>query len=95
MATARIRHAATLAATKAIRCHVRSRRVRTISRVEERRGSVDLLIAAPFPLPAHRTQRADFPHCALGLVSRAGMRHTSTTWRDQTNDPELIEDRRV
>jgi hypothetical protein len=26
---------------------------------------------APFPLPAHRTQRADFPHCALRLASRA------------------------
>ena len=29
---------------------------------------------ARFPRPAHRTGRADFPHPALGLVSRQGMR---------------------
>ncbi len=29
---------------------------------------------APFLLPAHRTVRADFPHTALGRVSRQGMR---------------------
>ena len=39
-----------------------------------RRLSLDagasVLAIAPFPLPAHRTQRADFPHCALRLASR-------------------------
>ena len=39
-----------------------------------RRLSLDagasVLAIAAFPLPAHRTQRADFPHCALRLASR-------------------------
>jgi len=29
---------------------------------------------APFPIPAHRTGREDFPHPALRLVSRCGTR---------------------
>ena len=32
------------------------------------------LANAPFPLPAHRTGRADFPHPALRLTSRQGPR---------------------
>jgi len=59
-------------------------------RVEEERGDVQVrrrrwratsFVAAlaektiiPFLLPAHRTGRADFPHPALGRVSRQGMR---------------------
>jgi hypothetical protein len=35
------------------------------SRVEERRGAAN----GPFPLPAHQTGRADFPHPAFRLVS--------------------------
>jgi len=61
-----------------------------IGRVEEKRGGVQdrrrqkraaSFVAAlaewsiaPFLLPAHRTGRADFPHPALGRVSREGMR---------------------
>lgn len=59
-------------------------------RVEEERGDVQgqrrlmraasFVVAlaekpiAPFLLPAHRTGRADFPHPALGRVSRGDMR---------------------
>src|SRR6476660_2808191 len=39
---------------------------RSFSRVEERRGAA---LRSPFPLPAHRTGRADFPHPALRLAS--------------------------
>jgi hypothetical protein len=41
-------------------------------RVESRRGRVPCTV--PFPLPAHRTQRADFPHYALRLISSQGTR---------------------
>jgi len=47
-----------------------------VSRVESgRRGT-----GARFPRPPHRTGRADFPHPALGLVSRQGLqgRHAAT-----------------
>ncbi len=43
-----------------------------MSRVEEGRGGI-----APFPLPAHRTGRADFPHPALRLTSPQGTRWTT------------------
>ena len=59
---------------------------RRYGKVEKRRGGgrrgelllpaafadagASVLAIAPFPLPAHRTQRADFPHCALRLASR-------------------------
>jgi len=35
--------------------------------VESRRGAV--LRSSPFPLPAHQTGRADFPHPAFRLAS--------------------------
>jgi hypothetical protein len=35
---------------------------------------VSIRSIAPFPLPAHRTGRADFPHPALRLDSREGSR---------------------
>jgi hypothetical protein len=45
-------------------------------RVEDGRGSLGPVANAPFPIPAHRTGRADLPHPALGqdftpLLSRA------------------------
>src|SRR6478736_6924044 len=43
-----------------------------LSRVEERRG--DALIRAPFPLPAHQTGHAAFPHPAFRQVSSRGTR---------------------
>src|SRR5262245_15487206 len=62
----------------------------TASRVEEKRGGVQdrrrrrrarsfvpalaEWTIAPVLLPAHRTGRADFPHPALGRVSRQGRR---------------------
>src|SRR5438477_12151407 len=47
--------------------------------VESRRGAVAWGHAAiaPFPLPAHRTGRADFPHTALRLASSQGTRRVS------------------
>ena len=44
------------------------------SGVEERRGDLGPVAIAPFPLPAHRTGRADFPHPALRLASLQGPR---------------------
>jgi hypothetical protein len=38
-------------------------------RVEDGRGSLGPMANAPFPIPAHRTGRADFRHPALRLVS--------------------------
>ena len=68
-------------------------------RVEKKRGSVQnrrrlrraaSFVAAlaeksiaPSLLPAHRTGRADFPHPALGRVSRQGMRAADRTRRGQ------------
>src|ERR1019366_2874317 len=53
-------------------CHAReqvSRRVST-RQVESRMGaSTGANSAAPFPIPAHQTGRADFPHPAFRLVS--------------------------
>jgi len=39
------------------------------SRVEDGRGGLSLLAIAPFPIPAHQTGRADFPHPAFRLDS--------------------------
>ena len=68
-----------------------------VGRVEEKRGGVQdrrrrlraaSFVAAlaeksiaPVLLPAHRTVRADFPHTALGRVSRQGMRRDERTNR--------------
>ena len=58
--------------------------------VESRRGAVaEACGIAPFPLPAHRTGRADLPHPALRLASPQGTRWTAnlgwclatTPWR--------------
>src|SRR6267143_278373 len=38
-------------------------------RVEDGRGCLGPMANAPFPIPAHRTGRADFRHPALRLVS--------------------------
>src|SRR5262249_51691495 len=38
-------------------------------RVEDGRGSLGPLANAPFPIPAHRTGRAELPHPALRLAS--------------------------
>src|SRR6266849_1162936 len=40
------------------------------SRVEERRGDLGHAAIVPFPLLAHRTGRADFPHPALRPASQ-------------------------
>src|SRR6202161_4222800 len=40
-----------------------------MGRVEEGRGVLRALPIAPFPIPAHQTGRADFPHPAFRLVS--------------------------
>jgi hypothetical protein len=48
--------------------------------VESRRGAVawgPTGTITPFPLPAHRTQRADFPHYALRLASPQGTRRVT------------------
>jgi hypothetical protein len=46
-------------------------------RVEDRRGSLGPMANAPFPIPAHRTGRADFRHPALRLASPQGTRRRS------------------
>jgi hypothetical protein len=46
----------------------------SIGRVEDRRGSLGPVANAPFPIPAHRTGRADFRHPALRLASPQGTR---------------------
>src|SRR5258706_8712935 len=40
-----------------------------VGRVEDGRGCLGPMANAPFPIPAHRTGRADFRHPALRLVS--------------------------
>src|SRR5690349_6603529 len=42
----------------------------------------------PFPHPAHRTQQADFPHCALGQDSRLHPRRAAAEL-GQTHEPEV------
>src|SRR3954466_4220757 len=46
-------------------------------RVEDGRGSLGPMANAPFPIPAHRTGRADFRHPALRLASPQGTRRRS------------------
>jgi hypothetical protein len=80
------------------------------SRVEDGRGGCESLMnfgctfvhspqpsaaVAPFPVPAHRTQHAVFPHYALRLASRGGIRQRGTGWRRQLRDLELAEDRLI
>jgi hypothetical protein len=43
-----------------------------------------------FPQSAHRTGRADYPHPALGLVSRHGMRGRRHTTGIQANETQFI-----
>jgi len=45
------------------------RAFRGARRVEDGRGGLSLLAIAPFPIPAHQTGRADFPHPAFRPVS--------------------------
>lgn len=58
-----------------------------LSRVEEGRGRS--LPAAPFPFPAHRTGRADFPHPALRLASPQGLRLGLKMHASETDDTEV------
>src|SRR5262245_24570733 len=55
----------------------RSRWVRE-GRVEDGRGSLGPVANAPFPIPAHRTGRADLRHPALRLDSPRGTRRRRT-----------------
>ena len=58
------------------------------ARVESRSGAVAGSIDhAPFPLPAHRTGRADFPHPALRLASRQGPRRRGWVRRTTPSFP--------
>jgi hypothetical protein len=41
-------------------------------RVEDGRGGLGPMASAPFPIPAHRTGRAELPHPALRLASPQG-----------------------
>ena len=50
----------------------RSRSYGELGRVEDGRGSLGPLASAPFPIPAHRTGRADLRHPALRLASPQG-----------------------
>src|SRR5215211_7928820 len=46
-------------------------------RVEDGCGSLGPMANAPFPIPAHRTGRADLRHPALRLASPQGTRHAA------------------
>jgi hypothetical protein len=43
-----------------------------VGRVKDRRGSLGPAAVTPFPIPAHRTGRAELPHPALRLASLRG-----------------------
>src|SRR5215813_2898830 len=45
------------------------------SRVEDERGGLGPVANAPFPIPAHRTGRADLRHPAFRLASSTGAFH--------------------
>ena len=45
-----------------------------LGRVEDGRGSLGPMASAPFPIPAHQTERADFRHSAFRLASPQGPR---------------------
>ena len=59
-------------------------------RVEEERGSSG--DAGPFPLPAHRTGRADFPHPALRQGSPPDSRTGTGMHTTQTQNAQRTED---
>src|SRR5689334_8632976 len=59
-----------------------STRARKQGRVESRSGAV---ADAPFPLPAHRTGRADFRHPALG--QELTLSPTEDSWFEQVSGP--------
>ena len=50
------------------------RSIVTLGRVEDGRGSLGSMASAPFPIPAHQTERADFRHSAFRLASPQGPR---------------------
>jgi len=59
--------------------------------VESRKGAGTRANAAPFPFPAHRTGRADFPHPALRRSSPRGTRRRTKMGMTQSKhspDPE-------
>ena len=71
----------------------RSSASRALSRggVEERRGGLGPMGITPFPLPAHQTGRADFPHPASRPASPQSTRRGAkmdTTLSDHTELPE-------
>src|SRR5262245_32076719 len=54
-------------------------------RVEDGRGSLGPMASAPFPIPAHQTERADFRHSAFRFASPQGPRLSAARcWRDGT-----------
>jgi hypothetical protein len=66
----------------------------TQGRVEDGRGSLGPVANAPFPIPAHRTGRADLPHPALGqdftpLLSRATPSAVSDHYSEFNRLPNL------
>src|SRR5262245_62901581 len=50
-------------------------------RVEDGRGSLGPMANAPFPIPAHQTERADFRHSAFRLASPKGTRRVTNRTR--------------
>ena len=65
-------------------------RATCISRVESWRGEL-----SPFPAPAHRTGRADFPHPALRLDSLQRYRWDASSCTAHFMHSQIAEDRRV
>ena len=58
-------------------------------RVEDGRGSLGPMASAPFPIPAHRTGRADFRHPALRLASPQGTRRGRSGQAFETQQAEF------
>ena len=67
-------------------------RPRGARRVEDGRGSLGPMANAPFPIPAHRTGRADFRHPALRPASSPGYRRWPKMHASKVDDAEVPED---
>ena len=67
-------HRASGATARHARGHPGSATSLTLGRVEDGRGGLGQVGIAPFPVPAHQTGRAGFPHPAFRLASSRGTR---------------------
>src|SRR5206468_8204415 len=76
------------ATKKHVRRSSSGHKLTALSRVEERRGH---RLAVPFPLPAHQTGRAGFPHPAFRLASSQGTRRRAKMDTPEVKHPKRAE----